>query len=275
MSETPSGYELSRDWFEWSFENMDLINPTHSALLFFMIEHRNKLGGQQKFGLPRDMAKSAIGIKNNRTYTKAFEDLVEWGFVKVVEKSKNQHSANIISLVKNRKSKTKCYQNAINNFINSEESAYVKNTPAHTPATTPADTSATHGHIHQQVPEQVLEQRTGTAPIIKPINLKTYKPIIGNLAIPLEKFIEMRKKMKKPPTDEAIRLIILELEKLAPGDEATQIEILNQSTKNGWTDVYQLKTQKNGSKEKQPVYQNPDFKKYENQQIFPTHELKK
>jgi hypothetical protein len=40
----------------------------------------------------------AIGIKNRRTYYKALNDLVEWGFIEMLTKSTNQHTASIIAL---------------------------------------------------------------------------------------------------------------------------------------------------------------------------------
>ena len=93
-----NSYELSRRFFDWSFENPEKITPTHVAMYFFIIEHCNRLGWKEKFGLPTNMVKDAIGIKNYRTYTNALNDLVEFGFIKMVEKSKNQYSSNIIAI---------------------------------------------------------------------------------------------------------------------------------------------------------------------------------
>lgn len=59
-------------------------------------------------------------------------------------------------------------------------------------------------------------------------------------------FYEMRKKIKKPLTDRAAKMILNELERLAPGDTHTQGLILDQSTKRCWQDVYQLKGNKSG-----------------------------
>lgn len=93
-----NSYELSRQWFDWSFENPEKISPNHSAIYFFAIEHCNRLGWKLKFGFPTQMSMDAIGIKKHETYIRYFNDLVEWGFFKLIEKSKNQYSANIISL---------------------------------------------------------------------------------------------------------------------------------------------------------------------------------
>jgi len=94
-----NGYELSRNWFDFCFENPEKINPNHTAIYFFAIEHCNRLGWKKKFGFPSQMTMDALGIKKNQTYIKYFNDLVEWKFFKLIQKSRNQYSANIISLI--------------------------------------------------------------------------------------------------------------------------------------------------------------------------------
>lgn len=93
-----NGYDLSRAWFDFAFENPDLISPNHAALFFFAIENCNRLGWKKQFGLPATMAMEAIGIRSYNTYKKVFDDLVEWGFFKLIQKSKNQYSSNVIAL---------------------------------------------------------------------------------------------------------------------------------------------------------------------------------
>jgi hypothetical protein len=93
-----TGYEISRTWWDFAFANPDKVKPIHSALLFFAIEHCNRLGWKEKFGLPSQMAMEAIGIGSYTTYIPAFNDLCEWGFFTLVQKSKNQYSSNIIAL---------------------------------------------------------------------------------------------------------------------------------------------------------------------------------
>ena len=112
-SNSISGYELSRAWFDFSFTNPELINPNHSALYFFAIEHCNRLGWKDKFGLPTTMAMEAIGIKSYKTYKKTLTDLIEWGFIVMVQKSTNQYSSNIIALVKNTKAHAKAMDKAM------------------------------------------------------------------------------------------------------------------------------------------------------------------
>lgn len=113
MAKEINGYDLSREWFNWCFENPEKISPNHSALYFFCIEHCNRLGWKEKFGLPTTMAKDAIGIKSYNTYINTLKDLVGWGFIKMVEVSKNQYSANIVALSKNIKANNKALDKAM------------------------------------------------------------------------------------------------------------------------------------------------------------------
>lgn len=93
-----NSYELSRKFFDWCFENPEKVNTNHVAIYFFAIEHCNRLGWRDKFGYPTQMVMDAVGIKKHQTYIKYFNELCEFGFFKLIQKSQNQYSANIISL---------------------------------------------------------------------------------------------------------------------------------------------------------------------------------
>ena len=134
-------YELSRAFFAWCYDNPEKVDTNAVALYFYIIEHSNRLGWKEKFGLPSEMAKCAIGVKNYKTYIKALELLVQNGFIKMLEKSKNQYTANIIALV---------------NFTK----ASPKHVPKQVQSTSEAPTKAS--------PKQVQSKDT----IIKPNNLK-------------------------------------------------------------------------------------------------------
>jgi hypothetical protein len=107
-----NGYELSRNFVDFSFENPSKIKPNHYALYFFSIEHCNRLGWKKEFGLPTTMTMEAIGIKSYSSYIKTFNELVDLGFYNLVERSKNQYSANIIELSKNVKAHNKALDKA-------------------------------------------------------------------------------------------------------------------------------------------------------------------
>lgn len=107
-----NSYELSRAFVDFSFENPSKIKPNHYALYFFSIEHCNRLGWKKEFGLPTTMAMEAIGIKSYNTYINTFNDLEKFGFFKIIERSKNQYSSNIIALLKNDKAHDKALDKA-------------------------------------------------------------------------------------------------------------------------------------------------------------------
>ena len=111
MSEL-NGYSLMRDLFDFAYENPEKISPNHIAMFAFIVEHCNRLGWKKKFGLPTEMTKEAIGIRNYKTFANTFHDLIDWGFIVLLEKSKNQYSANVIALVKNTKATTKALTKA-------------------------------------------------------------------------------------------------------------------------------------------------------------------
>ena len=108
-----NSYDLSRGFINFAFENPDKIKPNHYAIYFFAIEHCNRLGWKSKFGLPTTMAMEAIGIKSYNTYINALNELVEWGFIQMIEKSKNQYSSNIIALSNFDKAHNKALDKAL------------------------------------------------------------------------------------------------------------------------------------------------------------------
>lgn len=110
-----NGYELSSNFFEWCYENPEKVNPSHVAIYFFAIEHCNKLGWKEKFGFPTSYAMEAVGIKKHSTFIHYFNDLIEWGFFTLIQKSTNQFTANIISIAmpKNGKAQGKAMVKAI------------------------------------------------------------------------------------------------------------------------------------------------------------------
>ena len=134
-----NSYDLSRKWFDWTFENPERINPNHTALYFFIIEHCNRLGWKEKFGLPTTMAKEAIGIRSYNTYINTLNDLVEFGFINLIEKSKNQYSSNIVALSNFDKAPNKALDKALikhatkqdesNSSINKQETKNNKQIP--------------------------------------------------------------------------------------------------------------------------------------------------
>lgn len=62
-------------------------------------------------------------------------------------------------------------------------------------------------------------------------------------------FLDMRVKKKKPATERAKQLLLEKLEKLSGGNQHEAVKILEQSTVNAWTDLYELKKQTGTAKQ--------------------------
>lgn len=117
QQERPTGYALSRQWFDYCFENPDRVRPIHSAIYFFIIEWCNRLGWKDRFGLPSAVAMETLGMKSYNTYVEAFRELVDFGVIEVIERSKNQHSANIVALSNIDKASNKALDKALATHI--------------------------------------------------------------------------------------------------------------------------------------------------------------
>lgn len=63
----------------------------------------------------------------------------------------------------------------------------------------------------------------------------------SDFEVSFDKYLLMRKKIKRPATDEAIRLAHEKLEKLSNGDENLKIKILEQSIMQSWQGLFELK----------------------------------
>lgn len=106
-------FKLLRDFWDFAFENPEKISPNHCALYCFIINHSNRLGRKKKLGLPTEMAKEAIGLKCYKRYIKTLYDLIDWGFIEMLEKSRNQYSSNIVALSYYDKAQDKAYDKAM------------------------------------------------------------------------------------------------------------------------------------------------------------------
>lgn len=94
-----NGYTFMRQWFDFAYQNPEKVAPVHAALYFWLIQLNNTLDWKDAFNLPTYHSMEVIGIRNYKTYKKALDDLIKWGFVSLLTKSKNQHTANVVALV--------------------------------------------------------------------------------------------------------------------------------------------------------------------------------
>lgn len=112
-----NGYELSKQWFDFAFENPDVINTNHTAMYLWFIELNNKMGWVDKFASPASQTMAATGIRSYNTYKKTFNELVDMGCVTLLKKSQNQYSACVIALSKFDKAPYKALDKALMNHL--------------------------------------------------------------------------------------------------------------------------------------------------------------
>ncbi|MDX1446625.1 hypothetical protein [Lishizhenia sp.] len=185
-----NGYDLSRNWFDFAFENPEKVKPVHSAVFFFIIEHANRSGWKEKIGLPSSMVMDAIGVKNWRTYAGALNDLVKFGFIKMIQKSKNQYTANIVAIVKNTKASTGALTTAIHNQEQKQDTTQSQSTVSiYKPQTNKPQTSNTDfGKKSGELKDSdflfllgFINEKTGRAfKSISPSSRKAYAKLLEN-----------------------------------------------------------------------------------------------
>lgn len=107
-----NGYNLIRNWYSFKFENPKTTKAIHSDMYCYIVDLWNRLGQKKEFGLPTSVTMECLNIGSYNTYKKTLNDLIEFGFVKIVKESKNQHQSKIIALSKNDKALDKALDKA-------------------------------------------------------------------------------------------------------------------------------------------------------------------
>jgi hypothetical protein len=93
-----NGYNLTRSWFNYKFENPKKVRHVHSDMYFYIIDLWNRLGQKKEFGLPTNVAMECLGIGSYNTYKKTLIDLIDFGFIILLKDSRNQHHSKVIAL---------------------------------------------------------------------------------------------------------------------------------------------------------------------------------
>lgn len=151
-----NGYNLTRAWFDFAFENQGKVTGNHTALYLWNVELNNRMGWVKQFNSPTSQMMAATGITSYNTFKKVFYDLVGWDFIILVKDSKNQYVSKIISLTK------------IERKNNSLDFALSKNdTPL-----TEHDSSIVHDTVNGTVQSTVNGTVHDSVVLIKPLNLE-------------------------------------------------------------------------------------------------------
>lgn len=107
-----NGYDLTRCWYNFKFDNPKKVKSVHSDLFFYIIDLWNRLGQKKEFGLPTSVTMESLGIGSYNTFKKTLDDLFDFGFIKLVSDSKNQHQSKVIAISKIDKATDKALDKA-------------------------------------------------------------------------------------------------------------------------------------------------------------------
>lgn len=219
-TEILNGYELSRNWFAFANDNRSKLRPIHTALYFSIVEQCNRLGWPQEFGLPSAMTMHLIAISSYKNYYGALNDLIEFGFITMVSRSKNQHTANVVSLSKK----------------------YIGKKPGHV-----KDTEASTSYPGKKGIGEYLSEGS----VLKPLNDKTLKPKkTKKVSFPFDsenfiKWWDTWKQYKKDQFNFKYKSVISEQSALkilvtcSGGIESSAISIIEKSIAQGWKGFYE------------------------------------
>jgi hypothetical protein len=93
-------FEYFNGYWDWASNNPNKINPTSTAIYFYILSVANELHWKESFGLSSTQIMNGVKIATYKTYKKHFDELVDSGLIKVIEPSINQYKSNVIALVK-------------------------------------------------------------------------------------------------------------------------------------------------------------------------------
>ena len=123
-----NGYELSRNWFDFAFENNSKITANHGILFFWLIEINNRLGWAKEFQITAKECMQGMGCHSYNTYKKCLDDLIKWEFIVLKRKAVNQFQTNIIALSNNNNPLYKAMDKALTKHGTKQSESTVQST---------------------------------------------------------------------------------------------------------------------------------------------------
>ena len=156
-----NGYDLARAWYNYKFDHPQKVKAIHSDFYFYLVDQWNRYGQKAQFGLPTSYTMECLQIGSYNTYKKVFNDLVEFGFVKLIQDSVNQHQSRIIALSNNDKALDKALDKATMFALSKSDEAHDE---AH---------DETHDETHDEASDETPDETPDD--ISKQVNKETIK----------------------------------------------------------------------------------------------------
>ena len=220
-------------WVENDLIDNEILLPMERLLYMVLARHSDNETGES-FPSIETLCKKT-GVKDKRTIVNHLRNLENFG---------------LISIVKQLGYANKYYLNNIHKEL------VTKNVPS-----TKNDT----GVVTKNVPLTRLNKKTNKKDPIKKettfdIMIKEFTEN-EELKTTIYDFIKMRKAIKKPLTDKALKLIFNKINKISVNEEK-QIDILNQSILNSWQGIFEIKEDNNFNKNNKKISDEESIKKY-------------
>ena len=86
-----NGYQLTRQWFSFRFENSHKVSAAHTEFYFYLLDRWNRFGQKDIFSCPRILTMEVLGIGSQNTYKRIYQDLIAFGFLEEVSKACNRY----------------------------------------------------------------------------------------------------------------------------------------------------------------------------------------
>jgi len=86
-----NGYQLTRQWFSFRFENSHKVSAAHTEFYFYLLDRWNRFGQKDVFSCPRILTMEVLGIGSQNTYKRIYQDLIAFGFLEEVSKACNRY----------------------------------------------------------------------------------------------------------------------------------------------------------------------------------------
>lgn len=96
-------FNLSRNWFNFVYENPKRVRAVHTAVYFFILDVHNRSGRREIFPISIPTLMSVISVHDKHTIYSVIDDLVEFGVLKIHQKGKNQFHPTLMSIIETQK----------------------------------------------------------------------------------------------------------------------------------------------------------------------------
>ena len=194
-----NGYFYSRRWFDFVWENPSMATASHSALFWWLIEINNRLGWTKEFQITGRECMNGMCCKSYNTYKKCLDDLIVWGFVKLIKKSTNQYQCNIIALSNFDKAQYKALDKALMNHLTKQSESTVQSTDSILKPQTTNHKQRNYAHAQSLSEQMATHNFTG---------IEDKKETVAKFITFVEKELPDIMKMKEPLTVEQICRIL-------------------------------------------------------------------